>query len=207
MNNQVLIPVKPLDVAKSRLAKTLSLPEREKLIISMLAHVLKVVTTTSLFNAICVASADETILAFAKKQGATPLFVPLQNHNSDLQTAALKAPINNADRLLTLSADLPLLTINDINKLYELMQTNDIVLAPSKEKTGTNAIFSKPQLVPYLFGPGSFANYQHAAEKINLQTAVYTSPTIAFDVDTPKDLTELLRRDEKYAAILEVMKL
>ena len=51
------------------------------------------------------------------------------------------------EALLTISADLPLLTPHDILELVDLSQRFEVVLAGSSDNTGTNALLVHPPLV------------------------------------------------------------
>jgi len=44
-----------------------------------------------------------------------------------------------------------------------------------------------PDLIPFAFGPDSFAAHCAAARAAGVQPVVYRSPTIALDLDTPED--------------------
>lgn len=203
MNYSAIIPVKSLDSAKSRLAKTLPSDLRQKLVLMMLQHVIETLTESKFFDTVFVVSSDQTVLDFSKKYTAIPLQVPLHTLNSDLQKAALMATKNNPDRLLTISADLPWVTIPDIHKLVALQKkSEEVVLVPSKEQTGTNAVLCTPLALPFLFGKNSLSKFQKAATERNVSTAMYHSPTIAFDLDTPTDLKTLLAKDNVYSFLL-----
>jgi 2-phospho-L-lactate/phosphoenolpyruvate guanylyltransferase len=96
--------------------------------------------------------------------------------------------------LLTISADLPLLTPEDIQALIQEAENHQIVLAGSSDGTGTNALLTRPPLVvPYLFGPHSLPAYIRAARTRQISYALYHHPHLAFDIDTREDLQKLER--------------
>lgn len=69
-----------------------------------------------------------------------------------------------------------------------------MVLAPDRHFTGTNALLMRPPMVvPFLFGPGSFAAHQHMAQMLHIPMVVHESPSLAGDLDTPDDLDYLSR--------------
>ncbi len=93
--------------------------------------------------------------------------------------------------LLTISADLPLLTTQEIRCFFEQSLQHDVVLAPSRDGTGTNAIMVRPPLaVPYVFGPGSLQSYVEAARQKHLSYSKFHSVGLALDIDTIDDLDE-----------------
>ena len=186
---RALIPVKSLDTSKSRLAEHLTLCQRQTLVLDMLHHVIQVLRESELFERISVVSPDPRVLEQAQSWGAQALIEERHGHNPSLHTAALKETISDATALLTISADLPLLSISDIRGLVEQSTQHQVVLAPSHEGTGTNAILVRPPLaVPYLFGPNSLQSYLEAAQQRQLSVTLFHSPGLAWDIDTIKDL-------------------
>src|SRR2546428_9591838 len=52
---------------------------------------------------------------------------------------------------------------------YTTLFRSQVVLAPSRDRTGTNAILVRPPLaLPYLFGPNSLQQYLQAARQWKL---------------------------------------
>ena len=192
MRYQALVPVKTLTEAKSRLAAYLSASERETLVLDMLYHVLGVLRKSELLEQITVVSPDERVLEHALVWGAQAMLEEEQGHNPALHAAALRARAAGTKALLTISADLPLLTAQDIRGMIARSARHPIVLAPSREGTGTNALLARPPLaVPYLFGPHSFQDYVQAARQRQLSVSIYNSMSLAWDIDNIDDIDEL----------------
>ena len=94
--------------------------------------------------------------------------------------------------LLTISADLPLLTVEDIQALVQAGEHSQVVLAASNDGTGTNALLTRPPLVlPYLFGPDSLPTYVQTAREYNVSYQRLSRPNLAWDIDTPADVQQL----------------
>jgi 2-phospho-L-lactate/phosphoenolpyruvate guanylyltransferase len=187
-----LVPVKSLAIAKSRLAPYLSHHQRELLVLDMLHHVLKTLRRSELFERVSVVSADVRVLDQALAWGAQALPEEMDGHNPALQAAALQELEAGSTALLTISADLPLLTIRDIRTLVEQSAQYEVVLAASREGTGTNAILLRPPLaLPYLFGPNSLQLHRQAAMLRHLSYIIYSSCGLALDIDTIDDLCQL----------------
>jgi 2-phospho-L-lactate guanylyltransferase len=107
-----------------------------------------------------------------------------------------------SEALLTISADLPLLTPEDILGLTRLAERYEVVLASSSDGTGTNALLVRPPLaLPYLFGPNSLPTYLHAASARQMSAVLYRNAHLAFDVDTPADFEQLERTDCAWSAL------
>src|SRR5216684_7267936 len=192
MTYTALVPVKELNAAKSRLAAYLSRQQRESLVLDMLHHVLQVLLASRLFERVSVVSPDIRVLEQARFWGAQPLKEEQHGHNSALQAAGMREQAAGATAILTISADLPLLGISDIQGMIEQSRQHAVVLAPSQDGTGTNAILMRPPLaLPYLFGLNSRQRYQQAVRQQKLSSTVYTSIGLAMDIDTIDDLQRL----------------
>lgn len=104
--------------------------------------------------------------------------------------------------LLTISADLPLLTQKEIFTLVNEAQKYQVVLAGSSDGTGTNALLTRPPLLlPYLFGVNSLPTYIQAARSRQLSYTIYSHAHLALDIDTLEDL----RRLERSGVVLQSM--
>jgi 2-phospho-L-lactate/phosphoenolpyruvate guanylyltransferase len=192
MKYTALVPVKSLEIAKSRLAPDLPQIQREKLVLDMLHHVLSVLQDSELFERISVVSSDARVLEQVKVWGAQASIEEQSGHNPALYAAALREKARGARALLTISADLPLLSTQEIHSLLKQSRQYEVVLAPSRDGTGTNAILMRPPLaVPYLFGSNSLQHFLEAARQRHLSHTTYDSTGLAFDIDTIDDLREL----------------
>jgi len=157
----------------------------------MLHHVLCVLLDTELFEKVSVVSSDKQVLEKAYLWGAEAVIEEYHGHNQALHAAALRQMSDGVTTLLTISADLPLLTTQEIHCFFKQSLQHDVVLAPSRDGTGTNAIMVHPPLaVPYVFGPGSLQSYVEAARQKHLSFSMYQSIGLALDIDTIDDLDE-----------------
>ena len=191
MKCNALIPVKSLSTAKSRLASSFTQHQRERLVLDMFHHVLCVLLDTELFEKVSVVSSDKQVLEKAYLWGTEAVVEEYHGHNQALHAAALRQMSDGVTTLLTISADLPLLTTQEIHCFFKQSLQHDVVLAPSRDGTGTNAIMVHPPLaVPYVFGPGSLQSYVEAARQKHLSFSMYQSIGLALDIDTIDDLDE-----------------
>src|SRR6266568_3196323 len=157
----------------------------------MLQHVLQVLRDSNVLEQIAVVSPDQRVLRQAQAWGAQAVVEEMPGHNAALHAAALKELAAGTTTLLTIAADLPLLHPSDIRMLVAQSAQYPVVLAPSRDGTGTNAILVRPPLaVPYVFGPGSLQNYVEAARQRHLSYSMYHSTGLALDIDTIDDLDE-----------------
>jgi 2-phospho-L-lactate guanylyltransferase len=166
--------------------------QRAKLMLTMLHHVLDVLQASQAFSHVAVVSADNNVLEYAQLWGAKGLVEERAGHNPALTAAATREIADGTTALLTISADLPLLQIEDIHGMIEQSRWHDIVLASSLDGTGTNALLTRPPLViPYLFGINSSPRYQAEAKQHKLDYILYTSTRLALDIDTIDDIQAL----------------
>ena len=191
---RAIIPVKSLSEAKSRLAPHLTQHQRETLALDMLRHVVQTLCASQEFELVTVVSPDARVLEKARIWGARASFEERSGHNPALHMAALRELAEGAGALLTISADLPLLTPGDIDVMVERSTRFDVVLAPSLDGTGTNAMLARPPLVvPYLFGVNSLEKHLRAARRRGLSANLYASRSLSLDIDTIEDVQELER--------------
>jgi 2-phospho-L-lactate guanylyltransferase len=188
----LVIPVKPLEEAKSRLADTLTPAQRAELMRGLLQHVLDQANAAGVLHEIVVISRDPQVWAIAHLAGAGVIHEQGKELNQALEQARQQALAYQADALLVLPADLPLLTVEDIQGLaaYAARQRS-VVIAPSQDG-GTSALaLHPPTVIPFAFGPDSFARHCQAAQQAGVPCQVYDSPTLAFDVDVRADWQRL----------------
>jgi 2-phospho-L-lactate guanylyltransferase len=85
--------------------------------------------------------------------------------------------------------DLPLLTSIAVERILDAGNRHQVVLAPDRHKTGTNALLCTPPaaLAP-CFGERSFARHLAAASAAGIEPCVMMSEELACDVDVPADV-------------------
>lgn len=189
MKYSALVPVKALHEAKSRLAPYLSEAERMQLVMQMLRHVLHTLQASEQFERINVVSPDTHVLTQVREWGTQGIIEEQPGHNPALHAAAQRECARGINALLTISADLPLLRVEEIIRMIQLSQHYDVVLAASRDGTGTNAVFMHPPLVvPYVFGIGSLQRYQQEIRWRNVSSTITHNSGLAFDIDTLDDI-------------------
>jgi len=185
-----VIPVKRLSEAKSSLSGALGPEQRKRLVLAMLADVLKAVHQASSIASAIVVSPDEKVLSFASLRGAEGLAEPGLELNGALKLAINHAISKGVDSVLIVPADLPLLKSVDIENIISMASApKDVVIAPSKAK-GTNALFLRPpDLIDLRFGGESFPVHLAEARRAGVIPKIYRSASTAIDVD---DVTDML---------------
>ncbi|HEX2621881.1 MAG TPA: 2-phospho-L-lactate guanylyltransferase [Phototrophicaceae bacterium] len=197
MSTWVVIPVKPLRLAKSRLAKVLSPEQRQHFAELMLRHVLGVVTTVPQVTGTLVISRDNRALALARDYGAKTI---QESGTPELNAALMRATrvvaAWRSDAILILPADLPLLQAEDVTGIIKLSGQDDpcVVLATDRARDGTNAMLVRPPgLIRYTYGAGSFDRHGALARDAGASVYLYESERLMQDIDLPEDVENFYR--------------
>lgn len=196
MTLRLILPVRPPREGKQRLAPVLGPEERHALNRAFFERTLAIASSVLPPAAIIVVSRAPEVLALAEARGVQPL---LEQGDAGLNAALDQAAalLGKSDAALSLSIDLPLLDPSDLAAM--ISASADIILAPDRAGTGTNALCVAPVgAIPYCYGLGSAAAHREAAT--GLRFAVIDRPGLACDIDTPEDLAA---HSEAIAALLE----
>jgi coenzyme F420-0:L-glutamate ligase/coenzyme F420-1:gamma-L-glutamate ligase len=198
----VLIPVKSTVRAKARLATVLDEAARRQLALDMLEDVLAAVVPVCGpgLEAVCVVTSDREAAEVARRWGAEVLAEEDQrseSHSVDRASEGLAA--RGFEAVLTIPADVPAVQSQDIRSvLAEATGGRAVVLVPSQDEQGTNALWRCPPLaIPARFGYGSFRNHQAEAEARALAWTALRLPRLALDLDAPEDLEAFCRLPEE----------
>lgn len=189
-----LIPVKSLSAGKSRLAPILLPKERAALSIYMLRKVIDALLQSGKFDWIGVVTNDPLVDSLARDCKAHTFWEADQiSENQSIAHASRICLELGAKSLLVIHADLPLVTFRDIKTLVGMGSAGPrVVLCPSKEGTGTNALYrTPPEAIPACFGPDSFSRHLAEAEARRIPWERCSLPGISLDIDTPEDLQKL----------------
>jgi coenzyme F420-0:L-glutamate ligase/coenzyme F420-1:gamma-L-glutamate ligase len=192
----ILIPVKSTARAKGRLGAVLDQHARQRLSLAMLGDVLAAVMPAagSLVDAVYVATSDPEAIALARSHGAAVIEEGEQRSESHSVDAASRACVaQGIEAVLTLPADVPAVQTADIRSLCETLSDRAVVLVPSRDDKGTNAIWRRPPLaIPSRFGFDSFRKHQAEAEAQGLAWAALRLARPAVDIDEPEDMAAFL---------------
>ncbi len=202
-----IVPVKSLGNAKQRLASVLSVEARRRLMLVMLREVLTTLSGIDAIAAVMVVTPDPQAAELALACGARVLSEERAlGHSAAAGAGFIHAAAQGAARALTLPADAPCVTRVEVLDLIDAAGIGTdprVVLAPSRDRDGTNALLvAPPDMFPPSFGPGSFARHLAAAGARGLEFRVLELAGLAMDIDEPQDLVDLMARkrgDPRYA--------
>jgi len=191
----ILIPVKDLSLEKKRLSSLLTQEERMRLASAMLELTFAATTNVRTIDRIAVVTNYLPAMALAEKYGMEIIEESRQTSESaSVDYGSLELKKRGAAAVLRLPIDLPLMTAGDIETVLNCDRgTHSVVLVPSRDGTGTNAILRRPpDLIPSHFGPGSLAKHMAEVERVKKTCTLLGLPRIALDIDEPEDLVILI---------------
>ncbi len=194
----LLLPVKDLKNAKQRLAGFLTSEERFGLAHAMLADTIRAVRGVHLAEKIFVVTNYEPAMQAARENGWEILSEDQQISESvSVDSASRRCEDLGVTAVLRLPLDLPLVESRDIDELLTVdYATPVVVIVPSRDGTGTNAILrAPPTLFPSHFGNGSFVKHCDEAERLGVQILKRRNMRLEMDVDDEADLRALIHHD------------
>lgn len=190
MTPYILIPVRPFEEGKTRLATVLGPAERTALNRRFFDHVFGVACQAVGPARCIVVSRSAEIRDLAERAGARAVAETGNDLNAALTQGAGEVPAGEA--VLVLSTDLPGLGVEDVEAMIKAGEGADVVIAPDEAGVGTNALLIKRiGLVPSLYGPNSFAKHSAAAIGKGLTVKSVKRHGLALDIDTSDQLTAL----------------
>jgi 2-phospho-L-lactate guanylyltransferase len=199
----ILLPIKELQNAKQRLAGVLTPEERFGLAQAMLADTTRALCGVQRAHKIFVITNYEPAIEIAAEHGWGVLREEHQiSESASVDFASRLCAERGVTALLRLPLDLPLIEPCDIDELLATECTAPaVVMVPSRDGTGTNAILrTPPTLFPSHFGPNSFAKHRSEAELAGAKIIVRRNERLEMDVDDEADLRTLLRLDLTHSA-------
>jgi 2-phospho-L-lactate/phosphoenolpyruvate guanylyltransferase len=198
MRAALLLPVKDLRNAKQRLVGILTPEERFALAHAMLADTVRAMRGALRADKIFVVTNYEPAMQAARENGWQILSEDRQISESfSVDDASRRIESLGFTAVLRIPLDLPLIQSRDIDELLAIeCSAPAMVIVPSRDGTGTNAILrTPPTLFPSYFGSGSFAKHCAEAGAAGAQVHHRRNPRLEMDVDDEPDIRELLQHD------------
>src|SRR5437762_11027412 len=169
----LLLPIKDLRNAKQRLAAFLTPEERLDLAQAMLTDTVRAIQGVNCAEKIFIVTNYDPAINIAEANGWEVILEEQQiSESASVDAASRHCFERGITSVLRLPLDLPLVESRDIDEVLAVECTAPaLVIVPSRDGTGTNAILrTPPTLFPSHFGSGSFA--KHCAEAARLQANI-----------------------------------
>lgn len=193
MNVWLVLPVKSLRDGKTRLSPALNDQERRALIEELLARTLLQAAEFPGLDRTLVVSACAEVRATAQSYGARVLAESAPHGLNSALCQAQKALLKgNTAQMLMVSADLPLLSAQELRDLAGASSAKVVAIAPDRARQGTNGL-CLPVSAPFdfSFGVESFERHLAATDRLGMASGIVERRGLAFDVDTPEQLAEI----------------
>jgi 2-phospho-L-lactate guanylyltransferase len=185
-----ILPIKSFADAKQRLSTAFDNVTRSILVEAMFTDVLRALSRCETLDAIIVVTGDNVAHRIAEGYGARVVVDDQRGHNQAVTLGVRQALELEAERVLLVPGDCPLLDPAEVDELVSgSMQSGSVVIVPDRHGTGTNALLiTPPDAFHPAFGHGSRQRHEERAAAAGLSTRTVTVFTLALDVDTPEDL-------------------
>jgi len=204
----VIIPIRAIESAKSRLGGPLDAEERQALVRELLERTIRAAVGARGVARVLVVSDGEENLGLARELGAEAVGELGHGLNSALVQARRVARDGGADALLVLPADLPRVGVAAIEAIIAAAGDERagapgrpcVVLVPDRHGDGTNALLlAPPEAIPFAFGVGSHRRHARLATEAGAVYREIVDGPLSLDLDTPEDLLLAEAVDEPVA--------
>lgn len=185
----LVIAVKRLAAAKTRLAPAFSTSSREHLVLAMLVDTINAASAVAALQSVLVVTPDATAAAAARKLGALVLTDPTPaGHRDPLNNALLAAETEMRSctaNVIALQGDLPALQTAELDEAIAAARSRPRSFVADRHGTGTSALFSFGVALDPQFGVESAERHRRSGA-IELTGAW---PGLRCDIDTADDLS------------------
>jgi 2-phospho-L-lactate guanylyltransferase len=192
-----IVPVKPFDDAKERLATGLAAEQRRVIAEAMVRDVFAAIGRARELDGVVVISAEPKIAEIAEGIADAVIEDARTGHSDAALLGVAWAKDNDFDRVVMLPGDCPLLDPDQLDDLLRRCEDDRIEFAiiPDRMGTGTNAlVIQPPDAVAPSFGPDSRQRHIAMGLAASRRVAEHEVDSLALDLDTAEDLMELAER-------------
>ncbi|MGV0627084.1 2-phospho-L-lactate guanylyltransferase [Mycolicibacter minnesotensis] len=184
----LIIAVKRLSVAKTRLAPAFPAPLREAVVLAMLVDTITAAAAARGLEHITVVTPDEAAGAAAAELGAEVLADPTPDGHSDPLNNALAAAeaavTASLPNVVVLQGDLPALASYELDEAIAAARAHPRSFVADRHGAGTAALFAFGTALDPRFGRDSAMHHRRSGA-LELTGAW---PGLRCDIDTPDDL-------------------
>jgi 2-phospho-L-lactate guanylyltransferase len=191
-----VVPVKEPAGAKQRLSGAYSPGFRRGLARAMLEDVVSALAAAPALAGLALATVDAEAAEVGRRYGAAIFGEDARSgHTSAVMAAARRLRREGRGGMLTVPADIPLITPGEIAQLLAAhCGVRGLSIVPAHDGRGSNAIvMTPPDAMKLAFGNDSFLPHIEAAHRAGLEAQILRLPGIALDIDNPEDLASFMR--------------
>ncbi|WP_293003444.1 2-phospho-L-lactate guanylyltransferase [Mycobacterium sp.] len=184
----LIVAVKRLSAAKTRLAPMFSPPAREDIVLGMLVDTLTAAAQVSSVGLITVVTPDDVAAAAAIELGAVVLADPTRDgHPNPLNNAiaaAERVVAESTANIVVLQGDLPALQTSELSEAIAQARLHRRSFVADRAGTGTAALCAFGTALDPRFGLNSSALHRNSGAT----ELTGDWPGLRCDIDTPEDL-------------------
>ncbi len=197
MKTCAIIPVKTFSESKTRL--DLPKTQKEEICKAMLEEVLITVSKSRSIDKIILVSKDESAFKLGRKFNTVEIFDDESGVNHAVYLADQYTFDNKYDCSVIFPQDIPTMKSSDIDNLLGFCKSeNSIIIVPSRQLNGTNALVRCPtNIMETQYDRGSYTFQLDAANIVSQKVSVALIRRIMLDIDDEHDLTFMLNQNEK----------
>jgi 2-phospho-L-lactate/phosphoenolpyruvate guanylyltransferase len=193
MTLAIVVPVKSPRRAKHRLEPILGEADRARLARVMARDVFKAVSALQAYGRFVI-SDDPEILEEGRRFGLEALVDELgQGQSAAVRQGFAVAWERGFNAALTIPGDVPAVTSEELADLCRYRPEIEVVLAPDRERLGTNGLrLVPPHGIALRFGEDSFSLHQAEARRANRSIAIKEVEGLRYDLDRPEDVVAFM---------------
>jgi 2-phospho-L-lactate guanylyltransferase len=184
----LVIAVKRLAAAKTRLAPVFSAATRERVVLAMLIDTISAASAVTTLDTVTVVTPDEVASDAARNLGARVLTDPTpEGHRNPLNNAITVAEAvvrEDTPNIAVLQGDLPAMQPQELAEAIAAARAHRRSFVGDRHGTGTSALFAFGVGLDPMFGPDSAQRHRQSGA-VELTGAW---PGLRCDIDTPDDL-------------------
>ena len=196
MKTYAIIPVKSFSKAKTRL----NLPQikRELLCKEMLEEVLRTLSECKSIDNIVMVSKDDSAIKLGKSFGTIQIFDDDLGVNQAVDLADQHLSDSECDCSVIFPQDIPMMESSDVDSLLGFLKSRrSVMLVPSRQFNGTNALVRYFNSMKTQYDKGSYSYQLDAAKVVTQNISIALIRRIMLDIDDESDLAFMLKQNEK----------
>ena len=196
MKTYAIIPVKSFSKAKTRL----NLPQikRELLCKEMLEEVLRTLSECKSIDNIVMVSKDDSAIKLGKSFGTIQIFDDDLGVNQAVDLADQHLSDLECDCSVIFPQDIPMMESSDVDSLLGFLKSRrSVMLVPSRQFNGTNALVRYFNSMKTQYDKGSYSYQLDAAKVVTQNISIALIRRIMLDIDDESDLAFMLKQNEK----------
>ncbi len=195
----VLVPVKAFDLAKGRLADSLTANQRRHLAQSLAANVVAAANPSPTF----VVCDNDDVARWALAIGVNVMAITAPGLNPSMTQALDLAAADGFTRAVICHGDLPL--ARDLGFLTTEDPGADVAIVTDRHRQGTNVMampIRRSRQFQLQYGANSCHLHQTEARRVGWSVRVIHDDALGWDLDTPEDLEAFSQIHPELAANL-----